>query len=65
MALTAPVGDPHRQQAAIRSIPSDWAAAIGPAASPEGLAPIADFVAAQQTPAGPTLDGSLTPVRLW
>lgn len=46
--MTAPVGDPHRQQAAIRSIPPDWAAAIGPAASPERLAPITDFVAAQQ-----------------
>jgi uracil-DNA glycosylase len=48
MALTAPVSDSRRRPPAIRSIPPDWVAALGPAASPERLAPIADFVAAQQ-----------------
>lgn len=32
---------------AIGTIPDDWLEAIGPAASPEALAPIAEFVAAQ------------------
>lgn len=34
-------------EAAIGMIPADWVAAIGPAASPERLAPIATFVASQ------------------
>jgi uracil-DNA glycosylase len=34
-----------RRQRAIGSIPEDWAMAIGPAASPDRLAEIADFVA--------------------
>ncbi len=39
---------------AIGSIPEDWALAIGPAASPERLAPIADFIA-QERDAGMVL----------
>ena len=38
----------QRWQAAVGPIPPDWAAAIGPAASAERLAPIADFVAARE-----------------
>jgi uracil-DNA glycosylase len=39
-------------EAAIGTIPADWVTAIGPAASPERLAPIAKYVASrrQQTP---------------
>lgn len=36
------LGDP---MAAIGSVPDDWLEAVGPAASPERLAPIAEFVA--------------------
>ena len=39
--------DAERWRAAIESVPPDWAAAIGPAASPERLAATADFVAAR------------------
>jgi uracil-DNA glycosylase len=47
-----------RRQTAIGSIPEDWAQVINPAASPERLAPIADFVA-QEADAGPVLpDGN-------
>jgi uracil-DNA glycosylase len=35
-------------EAAIGSIPPDWARALGPAASAEALAPIAEFVAARR-----------------
>jgi uracil-DNA glycosylase len=40
-------GDAQRRRGAIGSIPSGWADAIETAASPERIAPIADFVAAQ------------------
>lgn len=39
---------PDRLEAAIGSIPSDWLRALGPSASPERLAPIAEYVAAQR-----------------
>ena len=42
-----PTEDTERWRSAIESIPPVWAAAIGPVASPERLAPIADFVAAR------------------
>lgn len=40
-------GDAGRRHGAIGSIPSGWAAVIGPAASPERLGPIVEFVASQ------------------
>ena len=38
----------QRSEAVLGSIPTDWVAALGPAAAPERLTPIADFVAARQ-----------------
>lgn len=43
-----------RREKAIGAIPADWLDALGPAASPERLAPIADFVA-QERDAGAVL----------
>jgi uracil-DNA glycosylase len=39
--------DPERRRAAIGDIPPDWAEVLGPAASPERLDPIAEWVAAR------------------
>lgn len=44
-----------RRESSIGSIPHDWALAIGPAASAEALAPIADFVAEERE------DGTVLP----
>ncbi|MES2210150.1 MAG: uracil-DNA glycosylase [Chloroflexota bacterium] len=40
--------DPERRRAAIGDLPSDWADALGKAASPERLDPIAEWVAARR-----------------